>query len=1117
MAPAMPSCASSARSESTSTIGVHSAHSISIPSIPSLTTVPGSISFSATAIKPPLISTDINTTDTIANQAQRLELAKSLESALSKFQNVKKNASSTHKANILRLQLLPFLRYPIQPFQHVAELLSMSLIDLNASLLKYEAHILLNWLSELLNILYNDYASIAAADRNCYYECASRLLSQNIWQLMLADQNSSQFLDIIPRYTSLSLKFFEFTILRINGKSLSLSASVLAGKVFAYAFINIPDISRGLSFLLNTKLTNYKKIHRACLENCHSFPIVLNDLAAHFPDHLIPLLTSSLHPRSTRYTIESYFINAIPPPQQKIEGIRETKGVWVNRWCSLENVSLFASFYRHYLSLCSIQMRRLPLMMVDEYYTYGMPGFLTLLTHIYEVFQLQIRTQVMKAASTFNNRRNSTPNAQQDEIFPSVPMKALLETPIDKLLAVLRDFLAHPRHPFEKLLRQGVIRGYEHIIKLIVSTTSLLDTFAVDAVLGLLIKFCKAIDIPGGDSKAIVSMLDWKFWMDVLLKLLKSGNVTCQVRAISTLYILWNLIPESDFDNVYEYKCSATDMPERVEWLTNSEESLKLNFARYIVSDNVWKNMLGHYMPLVRYLYAKLLVWKILGVSSIAYSMQTSLDIFGSNFSERTSNYWKIKSLVDSRLRQTFSVTEGMVFTPTDPVLHRKFVVTKVCASTTDSLERDRKLRVYPWEVFDDAVYTSSTPTLPNSGKMAKNTSKISLSGIKKSSGDGESGKRSWMGKLFKKSDRDEKNKASTSNTKHLSKFLSLSKTPTTAASSSVISHSDKNQTTTSGTNSTSNSSVSISSKGSPISSLASSFSSLELTQHDYAASSAMIGEDSNVSQPPEWKYNSEAPCESFEFKLVPDEERITTFLKKLNGFNNNNNGTISSRFCKEGELVIINDEPRLAHINPTILATIKLNASLESVVEANDSEDEDDCFVDANLDLNGGFGGVYGVDSFTNDDHGEEYGYTTGTKILDDGKTKDIKDCLRTTPALLGYISNGLLAFNEEIVAFEKFIIEQLKELGMGSMSDQQLGNRHEPGQEEDGVARGWYHASSSSSLLEFATRKYGTVEMVDHDEDTRIRLNTATYEKLKRLIPGILPDITGDKLNAY
>lgn len=83
--------------------------------------------------------------------------------------------------------------------------------------------------------------------------------------------------------------------------------------------------------------------------------------------------------------------------------------------------------------------------------------------------------------------------------------------------------------------------------------------------------------------------------------------------------------------------------------------------------------------------------------------------------------------------------------------------------------------------------------------------------------------------------------------------------------------------------------------------------------------------------------------------------------------------------------------------------------------------------------------------------------------------------------------------------------------------MSDQQLGNRHEPGQEEDGVARGWYHASSSSSLLEFATRKYGTVEMVDHDEDRRIRLNTATYEKLKRLIPGILPDITGDKLNAY
>lgn len=200
-----------------------------------------------------------------------------------------------------------------------------------------------------------------------------------------------------------------------------------------------------------------------------------------FPSHLTHFITSTSHPRDVNYIIESHFINSVPPPRDKINGIRETKGIWVSRWSSYDSISIFCSFFRNYLSYSSVYLRTFPSLIIDELHIYGIPGFMCFMTHISEIFNHQIRKSIAKNSHTPNKFKNfnlstptsatsSTSSTYNDNIL--IVPKISLESSIEKCFNVLRDTIFNPRNEYEKLLKGGLVKSFENIIKLIVVKTS---------------------------------------------------------------------------------------------------------------------------------------------------------------------------------------------------------------------------------------------------------------------------------------------------------------------------------------------------------------------------------------------------------------------------------------------------------------------------------------------------------------------------------------------------------------------------------------------------------------------------------------------------------------------
>ncbi|TID24584.1 hypothetical protein CANINC_003056 [Pichia inconspicua] len=954
------------------------------------------------------------------NDSNRMETVKQLDTALIKF--LSKKNSSASKSNILRTKVLPNLRYPPKPFDHINDLLSTAIVDLNINLLLMEAKCFFSWWTELFNILSLEIQSVPSLDKNCYYETVSRIISHSIWSFFQFNQTYSQaFAETYKLYQKMLLQTFELSILRLNGKTVTFSVSIFIAKVFAYSFFNLPNTSRGLSFLLNTKLKNFKQIFNICIHNSFTtvpsnnisqFSSILNDISTQFPDHLVPMISANVQPRNINYVIESQFINSVYPPKDKIEGIKETKGIWVNRWCSNENVTVFCSFFRNYLTASSIYLKNFPLLMINEYYVFGMPGFLCFLTHIYQIFSTQINQQICKASklnSKLKNNFSSSNNIPFNDTLFTIPPKVSSETNIDKCFNVLRDLLTNQRNANEKLLHTGVIKGYENILKLFIVKTNILDTCKVEIVLGLFTQFLKTIeskDLVANYSNSIV--LDWKFWIDTIVKLLDSNHLNSEIKALSTLYQIWDHIPLDAYDTKGDKKY----------WITVPTDNIKLNLINHLISDSNWNKFLGHYNPLERHMYVKLIIWKILGLQSSS-NISTNYDF---KF-KALMNQHKIKETVFRKLTQTYEMTKFVTFKPCDPVINKKFQIVK----SSDEKHRDQKLRVYPFEVFDDTVYSSSKPKAVSNGSTSTLVNSESSALTK----DDTSENATWMGRLFNKSD-----------SKSLGKFLKLSKS----------------------SEDTSNTTSNISSKtSSPISSNYSSVSSLDVATCEKA--DLYISKD--FSYPPEW-IQSKEQHDLYEFVLVDNHHRIQMRLHRINTIKN-----LQTRALND--FYLTNDPPRLPEITVPIPS---LNSSLESL----ESED-----LLSNEDINA----LEFETEFDEFDHTKffDLGLSTGTKMLDQGSN---------VPAPLVYLSNGLLEFNEETIVFERFFNERLSELKIQNIEFSnalETENTHEYLQNN----------TSSSSFLEMNTpaKPY--------------RLQNPSYEILHSQIPKIVPDLTGDRPNAF
>lgn len=615
---------------------------------------------------------------------------KNLEASLVKFKNSKK--VNTPKTNLLRLSLLKYLRSPANSIP-ISDLLSMSLLDMDLDLLIMEINSLFNWWSHLLSTISNDFNSILAIDKSCYLECLSRLSNLNIW--VFISNHRSNFNDEVLKYESILLKTFECLITKLNSNIKSNIFDIISGKIFALTFFNLPSVSHGLSFLLNTKLKSFKLMHNICFNNSFYHPVnpidlsqILNDLCLQYPPHLIPLISSSIKPREVKFIIESKFMNSIKPPTEKIVGINNPKGNWVNKWSSLDSINLFCSFFRHYISLNSIYLRNFTSIMINEYYIFLSPGFICILSHIYEILDLEIKHNL-----SFASKRNQNQQQQQQQINSNFNTNLLLlppnlstESTSDRIINVIKDSIVNPKS-FEYLLSVGLVKGYENVLKLFISNTKLFDFNKTQIVINLFITFVKSLDIEieNLETSNPLNHLDWKFWIETIVKLLDSMNLQNESRSLVSLYEIWDLIPFNYHD------IGNSTVKGQPVWISDNKNDLKYNLFEYLTSPALWDKFFGHYNSLSRSLYIKLLVWKILGYKSLGVGKNGDVNNLKRN---------EKLSIIQKRLKATYELTKDVYFTPVDPIINMKFKINE--STKVNKL----KSNVYPFEVIDENYFT---------------------------------------------------------------------------------------------------------------------------------------------------------------------------------------------------------------------------------------------------------------------------------------------------------------------------------------------------------------------------------------------------------------------------
>ncbi|QOU20052.1 hypothetical protein BRETT_004700 [Brettanomyces bruxellensis] len=674
---------------------------------------------------------------------------KKLERALSKFDSIKKY--TTTKTNILRLVLLPYLRQRPNFGSSRLQPAPQSFLLVSAS-----CSVLIGWWKSLLAATTGHFQQLVSLDRNCYLECISRIVSRPEWEVCrtLGDtpgsKLQSQAVQLAQTYSELLLQTFGLAVDRLSVKHVSVAVSAFAGKIFAYSFFWVPRICHGLAFLLNTKVKNYTLVHDMCVLGLQpgqqalrhspgsqtareSFLQALKDVSGLVPKYMGPVMAES--PRKTRFRVEAGFLNSVYPPKGKIQGIQDTRGTWCARWASLDSIDVFCSFLRHYMHICSQILRSKPAWGTDSLHTCALPGMLVVTTHVYEIFDWHMRTGVRShmRVQTMQPMRMQSMKSMQSQSIQSQSMQSLqsspspsihsphiqpfsasssfpvtfssgiappaslsLPSPPLKILKVLRDLIVNPKCAAESISSGCFVRMAENVLKILVCQTKVLQTASVDRILQLFVKFARTVkcEFPAEGSAYIASRqtIDWSFWIAVFFKLLASASISCELRGLSIIYQCWDLIPE--------YQMSSGK---------NTYQPVKSDLASRLVSEKMWLAFFGHYLPLVRSFYIRLLVWKVLGQDSLGLAERAARS-FGDSIARE-----RLTKAVCLLLKKTFRLTKTVSFSPDDPIINKRIIIQQMDPSFC-SATKTEPIRALAYDILDDAAYTCAGLAVSSKG-----------------------------------------------------------------------------------------------------------------------------------------------------------------------------------------------------------------------------------------------------------------------------------------------------------------------------------------------------------------------------------------------------------------
>ena len=364
------------------------------------------------------------------------------------------------------------------------------------------------------------------------------------------------------------VKQLNFVVVKMAMRHVPLVLVSFAGKACAYAFFFVPGVADILVRLWDMGPDLIRRtadgLGLSRVKKGES-----DNIVALFPPKLAAFGWTS--PKSMWNTIKQ--VPRMPVLISRIPWM----GPWVSRWKGRDTDLLFVFYKQFHILADDFVPSGLPLAEKAR-----APGFVIVHAQLLSIVDDTIhRHSAMGGPIMIDPMPGADASAMAMPMPPPNLMKGMSE---NNLLMLLRDILAD-----DTLEIDGAKHTFAEtcvaLIKTAVRRTSQFDNAACFTLCDFLEEALPIYD-NFEDTVSSKKYIDWLFWLDVFKKILCSSNTMSEVRVLSFIFSIWDMVAENP-----TRKAAIC-----LDWLLTEE---------------VFNALFNHWCPMVRAYYHRLLCWRI--------------------------------------------------------------------------------------------------------------------------------------------------------------------------------------------------------------------------------------------------------------------------------------------------------------------------------------------------------------------------------------------------------------------------------------------------------------------------------------------------------------------------
>ena len=523
---------------------------------------------------------------------------RNLDGDYQKFQS----RPGTTKTAIVRTALLPFLRaYADHP----------SISSLRPEDLDRRTVILNKWWTGLLEMLNGRRGeSVSGNDRPAILEAVTALMVRPEWTLPLLTVTpratktpraslksrsttslgstmtiASDFLaesvyhNVRNSFTQNLLAQMAYVVDKMSTRNVAASVVTFCGKATAYAFFYCEGVAEILVRLWSTSSDMLKRVlTETGVQKYGALESVSERISSMFPPSIRSLTFTSLRSLTKNLRNRPH----LPIATTYIPW----HGPWVSRWAG-KDTDLFYIFAKFYTDLAC---RFLPDTPTPEELIVT-PAWLLIQAQVLSILD----STMQRINSQSHNERNGALPVTFDDMLDKADATAtVLPLPANgaarsmaenRLILLLRDCLSGSTMMTARA-QSSFAQSSCLIIKAAARRISMYDHNACFTLCDFLEEALIILTRYIQTSKSTTTSIDWTFWLDVCKRMLESHNIMTQVRLCSFLYAMWPTLV--------------------------SDESIKREMClHWLLSEETFGSFFGHWCPMVRAFYMRLLIWRI--------------------------------------------------------------------------------------------------------------------------------------------------------------------------------------------------------------------------------------------------------------------------------------------------------------------------------------------------------------------------------------------------------------------------------------------------------------------------------------------------------------------------